>query len=144
MNFFYRLLNNKKGFTLIEVLVVVAIIGILAALAAPRVIQRINDARIASDEAAMKILNDAIVALHLDNAVNPVDGWTTGAITWAQLKAYLDPATVGMLSGPADADTLGAAGGFTVTGRSDKVMEISVGSDGIHQFTLEDPDEGDD
>jgi prepilin-type N-terminal cleavage/methylation domain-containing protein len=33
LNFFYRALNNKKGFTLIEVLVVVAIIGILAALA---------------------------------------------------------------------------------------------------------------
>lgn len=95
LSLFYRALNNKKGFTLIEVLVVVAIIGILAALAAPRVMQRIEDARISSDRAAMKILNDAIVTMVLDNAVNPreVEGggeWTTADITWGELKTYLD------------------------------------------------------
>jgi prepilin-type N-terminal cleavage/methylation domain-containing protein len=33
LNFFHRALKNEKGFTLIEVLVVVAIIGILVASA---------------------------------------------------------------------------------------------------------------
>jgi prepilin-type N-terminal cleavage/methylation domain-containing protein len=104
LNFFYRALQEEKGFTLIEVLVVVAIIGILVALAAPRVIRRIDDARIAADEATCKVLNDAIMGLELDaDKREDYDAtWTTGDITWGELEQFLDDTTVVKTAATAD------------------------------------------
>ena len=90
LNFFHRALKNEKGFTLIEVLVVVAIIGILVALAAPRVIRRIDDARLAADEATAKVLNDAILGLELDADKREITMQLDyREITWGELKRIL-------------------------------------------------------
>jgi len=57
---------NKKGFTLIEVLVVVLIIGILAALAAPNILGRIEQARITNDKALAKTIENAVASYLVD------------------------------------------------------------------------------
>ena len=57
----------KKGFTLIELMVVVLIIAILAALIVPRVIQRQEDAKRAKAAADISELDSCIQTYKLDN-----------------------------------------------------------------------------
>ena len=47
-------LTNKKGFTLMEMLIVVAIIAILVAIAIPTFNSSLNKARVATDEANLR------------------------------------------------------------------------------------------
>jgi general secretion pathway protein G len=61
----------RRGFTLIEVLVVVFILGILAALVAPKMLGRTDDAKIAETKLQMKSLETALKLYKLDNGVYP-------------------------------------------------------------------------
>lgn len=132
LNFFYRAFNNKKGFTLIEVLVVVAIIGILAALAAPRIIGRINDANISHDVALAKTLTTAVEQYIIDSG-------DTAPTAWKDLVAYLDTATYNLV---ADPDTTFAVG-IVITGKAGgevKSREVSPGGNDTYIFEAFDSD----
>lgn len=50
MKLLFRMKNNKKGFTLVELVVVIAILAILAAIAIPAVISIVNSAQETSME----------------------------------------------------------------------------------------------
>jgi len=61
----------RKAFTLIELLIVVAIIGILAAIAVPNFLNAQIKAKIAKAEAEMRSLNEAYIMYKLDNNAWP-------------------------------------------------------------------------
>jgi len=61
----------KRGFTLLEVIIVVFILSILAALVAPRIIGRTDDARIADAKLQIKNLETALKLYKLDNGFYP-------------------------------------------------------------------------
>ncbi|UCG99155.1 MAG: type II secretion system major pseudopilin GspG [Burkholderiales bacterium] len=60
-----------RGFTLIEIMVVITILGILAALIVPRVIGRTDDARIAAAKQDIASLLQALKLYRLDNGAYP-------------------------------------------------------------------------
>lgn len=59
------------GFTLIEIMVVVVIIGVLVAIVAPRVMDRPDTARIVKAKQDIRVLESALNLYRLDNYVYP-------------------------------------------------------------------------
>jgi len=62
---------RESGFTLIEIMVVVVILGILAALVAPNVISRIDDAQINRAKQDIRAVESALHLYRLDNFKYP-------------------------------------------------------------------------
>ena len=63
--------RSTQGFTLLEIIVVVAIIAILAAYIAPKVTGRVDDARIAKAKSDIRVLESSLELYKLDNFVYP-------------------------------------------------------------------------
>ncbi len=61
----------QHGFTLIEIMVVVVILGILTALVAPQVIRRIDDAQVAKVKQDLRAYETALNLFRLDNFKYP-------------------------------------------------------------------------
>jgi len=90
---FKFLRKNKKGFTLVELIVVIAILAILAAVAVPAFLGLSNDA-----QASVRLANAKIIATSLNayNALNPTTP-KANASDWTSLPDNLK--ITGMPSG---------------------------------------------
>jgi general secretion pathway protein G len=122
--------NDQRGFTLIEIMVVVIIIGILAAIVAPNVIGRVDDAQITKAKAEISNIENAMKFYRLDNFSYPsteqgleslvnkpadpgIKNWKTGGYMdrvpqdpWGNPYLYLNPGSKGEI----DIYTLGRDG----------------------------------
>ena len=125
-----RGLHRQAGFTLIEIMVVVIIIGILAAIVAPNVIGRVDDAQITKAKAEISAIENAMKFYRLDYFQYPtteqgidalvtkpndpsIRNWKTGGYLdrvprdpWGNPYQYLNPGN----NGEIDIYTLGADG----------------------------------
>lgn len=122
--------RHQRGFTLIEIMVVVIIIGILAAIVAPNVIGRVDDAQITKAKAEIANIENAMKFYRLDNFSYPsseqglealvtkpadpnVKNWKAGGYLervpsdpWGNPYLYLNPGNQGEI----DIYTLGRDG----------------------------------
>lgn len=81
--------RRNTGFTLIEILVVVAIIAILAAIVGPRIIGTTDEARVTEAKAQMRNLETALKLFKLQNGFYPT--------TEQGLEALVDKPTTGRI-----------------------------------------------
>lgn len=66
-----RFQRASRGFSLIEILVAVVIIGILASIVVPRVLGRVDDANITKARTEISVLASALNLYKLDNFAYP-------------------------------------------------------------------------
>ena len=105
----------QRGFTLVELVVVIVILGILAAFAVPRFMGLDQQARIAAVNSLAGTLRSASVMAHgvylaRGNPANPVviDGQNVNFT-----NGYPDAASIGLLLAPGTLTTNNLAGAFT-------------------------------
>lgn len=74
-------LQTQSGFTLLEIMVVVVILGILATMVAPQILGRADDARITKAKADIVSLDAALDLYQLDNYAYPTTSQGLEALT---------------------------------------------------------------
>ena len=80
---------SRKGFTLIEILIVVIILGILAAIVIPQFTNASDDARKSSTASQLQTLRSAVELYKLQHGDSypTSDGTTAGTWNWTKLLA---------------------------------------------------------
>jgi len=127
----HSLVKSNRGFTLIEIMVVIVILGILASLVIPKIMSRPDDARLIAARQDISSLTQALKLYRLDNQNYPTTeqglaallqkpssppipaNWKTGGYIdrlpkdpWGNDYQYLNPG----LKGEIDVYSLGADG----------------------------------
>ena len=88
-----NILAAEEGFTLVELLVVLGIITMLAALVAPQVIRYLSDARSDTANVQLKNIESALELYYLDTATYPTNELGLAALveTPSNVKGWLGP-----------------------------------------------------
>lgn len=87
---------TERGFSLLEMLVVLVIIGLLAGLVGPRLFSKVDQSKVTTAQTQVKMLRSAVESLRLDVGRYPTVEEGLALLS----KAPADPALAGRWRGP--------------------------------------------
>lgn len=112
-------LKKKKGFTLIELIVVIAIILLLVSIALPKYFKSTNNAKIAAHNLTVREIENAAMLYLMDNP-------TKTDITMENLKTYFNNGEIPKPNLPKGVNGYGVSE-FTVNVNADGSVIVSPG-----------------
>lgn len=119
-------IKKKKGFTIIELIIVIAIIGIIAAIVVPKYGNIQGDAKAKADIATAKVIGDTVNTLISEEKIK-ISGYSTAAEVGADIEEYLQAPPV----------VKAVTGAFNVKiDDKDNVVVTVVSTDPAGTFTL--------
>lgn len=108
-------MKNNKGFSLVELIIVIAIMAILVGVMAPQLIKYIEKSKVSADTQAADAVHSAILTAMMDPEVVNASGYNTSSVlTGAQSVTSLATSDV---IGSAALEILGETSGADVTAR---------------------------
>ena len=116
----------RRGFTLIELVVVVLVMGILAAVAAPKMFDTASNAKINTTRQSLVVLRDAIELYKATNGSYPGATLTTVIATY--LKGPFPKSSVPGATGDGSVRIVNTGTGLTASGTEDWAYNTQDGS----------------
>ena len=130
--------NNNKGFTLVELLVVIAIIGILAVVAVPSLFKNINKANAADVVADISAIKTAVVAEYADKGA-----FTPGTYTTEKLSTVTEGSKAGDLASTFGVEDLSNSADYELTVTAhDAKLKVTAKNKEIAAMAMEKLDAG--
>lgn len=121
--------QGQRGFTLIEILVVITIIGLIMALVGPRVLNYLSDSKVKAAKIQIESFKSALDLFYLDAGRYPSSSEGLAALvqTTAAIPAWNGPYLKG---GNVPADPWGHPYTYRAPGEHGSYDIVSLGSDG--------------